>query len=174
MRKIVILLALVIATVAAATTGILMAQDPSDDDWMIGLPQQNEDGTWTPEWFEVGNSTGAAAGVARTADLFGDSDVYPAPVYDLNDHSIHIGYVGEFGYWAIGEKSPWCLDCISIIEESLGENGERHVVTDTYNADRTITRTTTETDADGNTTTAVETIEEGTDGEEGPTGSVTE
>ena len=173
MRKIVILLAVVLAAVTATTTGILMAQDPSPDDWAVGLPQMNEDGSWTPEWMGVGSESGLTVGVARTADLFGDSDVYPAPVYDEDDHAVQIGWVGENGYWAIGAESPWCLDCISGTGDESAD-GSSYTVTDTYNEDRTITRTTTVTDADGNTQTAVEIIEEGTDGEEGPVGSTGE
>ena len=44
-------------------------------------------------------------------------------------------------------------------------------MTDVFNADRTITRTTEDIDPDGNVTTTVEIIEEGADDEEGPTGN---
>ena len=171
MRKLVFLLVLVAAIAVTVAAGILMAQTPSDDDWMIGLPQQRADGTWDPEYFPASNSFGQTVGVTRTEHVFGGSQVYPAPVYDKDNTEVQVGWMGENGYWAIGQQSPWCTECVSVTEE-LDSDGVRLRITDTYNEDRTITRTTETTDADGNTTTTVETITEGTDGTPGPTGSV--
>ena len=158
MRKVIIILAVVLAAATMTTTGILMAQDPGPDDWADGLPQQNEDGTWTPEYIGVGDESGLQVGVARTADLFGDSDIHPTPVYDEDNHTVQIGWVGENGYWAIGDNRPWCSGCIDVTEGSAAD-GSGYKVTETYNEDRTITRTTETTDSAGNTTTVVTIIE---------------
>ena len=121
------------------------------------------------ETHPVVDSTGTIVGVARAADL--DGDIYPYPVYDEDDHDAQVGWIDAHGYWALGQPKAWCLDCISTVE-SIGENGERHVVRDTYGPNYTVTRTSAVTDADGNTTTTVETIMEDAYGPEGPTGSV--
>jgi len=161
MKKLIILLALVLVTVASVTTGILVAQTPSEDDWMVGLPVQNADGTWDPEWTRVSDNTGAIVGVHRTADVMGDREVYPLPVYDKDNTSVQVGWLGDHGYWAIGSEMPWCTDCVAVTEEVV-DGVVKLRITDTYNEDRTITRTTETTDDDGNTTTVVQTIEEGT------------
>ena len=171
MRKLVILLVVAVAAVASVTTGILMAQSPGDDNWMVGLPQQNADGTWEPEFFPAFTGSGHPAGVTRTADTFGGADIYPLPVYDEDDTSVQIGWLGTKGFWGLDEQSPWCSDCVSVTEEI--EDGVVILrVTDEYHEDRTITRTTEETDEDGNVTTTIETITEGTEGPPGSTGSV--
>ncbi len=157
MKRLILITVLVAIASAATATGILMAQTPSEDDWMRGLPHQHEDGTWDPEWFPVGNDTGAIVGVAKTADMFGDSDVYPMPVYDEDNPSVQIGWVGKSGYYTIGESEPWCQGCKSVIEE-IGSDGYKKVTTETYNNNRTITRVTEETDREGNITTTTETI----------------
>ena len=160
MKKLLVLLVVTIAIVATVTTGILMAESPGDDDWMVGLPAQNDDGSWDPPYFPVSNEFGVRVGVHRTGDSFGGADVYPIPVYNQKDTSIQIGWLGEHGYWAIGEQSPWCADCVETVESVL-DGKVVHRVTDTYNEDRTITRTTEQIDDDGNVTTTVETITEG-------------
>ena len=159
----------VVGVVALVGFGLTAGQLTAQDHQLEGLPQQNADGTWTPEWFGVGDSNGVKVGIIRTAHMMGDGP-YPSPVYSLDDHTIQIGWTGEFGYWALDAVEPWCTGCTRVTEE-IGEGETRMLVTETFNHDRTITLTTETTDSDGNTTTVVEIIEEGTDGEEGPTGN---
>ena len=74
---------------------------------------------------------GKAVGVAKTSEVLGDEEVFPNPVYSLDDHSVQVGFLGKNGYWAIGEQEPWCETCVSVSEE-LGENGAKIVITETY------------------------------------------
>ncbi len=157
------------AVAAIVVTAVILTGESTAQDTDPGLPY-NDNGTWTPEYFPVSDSGGNTVGVVRSADTFGEEEVYPHPVYSLEDNTRQIGSLGEHGYWAIGQPRPWCTGCSSTLT-SEGPNG-KIVITELKNADRTITRTTETTDAAGNTTTAVEIIEAGTDGEEGPTGNV--
>ncbi len=169
MLKKILPIAATFVVTAIVVTAVVLAGESMAQDRDPGLPY-NDNGTWTPEYFPVSDSGGNTVGVVRSADTFGEEDVHPHPVYSLEDNTRQIGSLGEHGYWAIGGPRPWCTGCIDqTISE--GPNG-KIVVTDVYNDDRTITRTTETTDTAGNTTTAVEIIEAGTDGEEGPTGNV--
>ena len=85
---------------------------------------------------------------------------------------MQVGWVGEHGYWDLGGPKAWCTECV-LTESEFSSDGSSVVVIETYNEDRTITRTTETTDSNGNKTTTVETITEGTDGDARcPTGSV--
>ncbi len=152
-----------------AVTAIVLTNESMAEDRVPGLPY-NVDGTWTPEYFPVSDREGNTVGVVRSEDAFGEEDIHPHAVYSLEDNTRQIGYLGEDGYWAIGEEKPWCTGCSSTLT-SEGPNG-KIVITEVKNADRTITRTTETTDTAGNTTTAVEIIEADTDGTPGPTGNV--
>ncbi len=166
MKKLVAVIVVLVAA-AALVTGAAIAAQKNDRPWV------GENGVWdmsqAPETQTVVDSTGIVVGVAMTEDVLGDEGVYPHPVYSLDDHSVQVGWLGRHGYWAIGQPEAWCAGCTSRTE-SLGENGSSHVITDTYNADRTITRVTEVTDENGNTTT-VEQITEGTEGGPGSTGN---
>ena len=168
LKKLIPIAATFVVTAIVVTIAILGAESMAQDR-EPGLPY-NVDGTWTPEYFPVSDSEGNTVGVVKSADAFGEEDVHPHPVYSLDNHDVQVGWVGEHGYWALGGPKAWCTACIRVHEEG-GPNG-RLVITDTYNEDRTITRTTERTDNDGNTTKTVEIITEGTDGPPGPTGSV--
>ncbi len=170
LKKILPIAATFVVTAVLVTIVVLTGESMAEDR-VEGLPY-NIDGTWTPEYFPVSDREGNTVGVVRSEDTFGEEDVHPHPVYSLEDNTRQIGYLGKHGYWANGEKRPWCTGCVVGSEEE-GPNG-KIVVTDVYNDDRTITRTTETTDTAGNTTTVVEIIEEGTDGEEGPTGNTGE
>ncbi len=154
---------------AIAVTFVVMHAQSEAQDVDPGLPY-NDNGTWTPEYFPVNDGEGNTVGVVKTADTFGEHSILPHPVYSLDYHRIQVGWMGEHGYWALGEEEAWCTECVSTTEEHSSD-GSSVVVTETYGEDRSITRTTVTTDAAGNTTT-IETIEEGTDGPPGPTGSV--
>ena len=61
-------------------------------------------------------------GVTRTADVLGDNAPHPIPVYDADDTTVQIGWLGEHGYWAIGQPKAWCEGCIGGTEE-IGADG---------------------------------------------------
>ena len=82
-----------------------------------GMPMQNEDGTWTPEFKLVTDSMGEIAGVARNEDIHGDIEVYPIPVYTLEDQGVRVGWMDASGYWPLGEERPRCRDCFSVSKE---------------------------------------------------------
>ena len=65
-----------------------------------GMPTQNEDGSWTPEFTMVGDRMGGIAGVARHEDVHGELEVYPIPVYSVDDHSLQVG-------WARAASGSW-------------------------------------------------------------------
>ena len=50
----------------------------------------------------VMDSAGAFVGVVKTSDDM--AGIYPLPVYDRDDDIV--GYVGENGFWALGETPP--------------------------------------------------------------------
>ena len=66
-----------------------------------GLPVQNADGSWTPEFTQVGDSTGATAGVTRNEQVHGDIEYYPIPVHNSADYSVQVGWLGSGGYWPL-------------------------------------------------------------------------
>ena len=110
--------------VVAAVIGFSVARDGDTD-----RPYINERGIWTPEYFEVRDSTGTAVGVARSAEAFGLDSVRPYPVWSLDDKTRQVGWVRWRGYWPLGEPEPWCRKCKSIsTSESI--DGRRRVVTE--------------------------------------------
>ncbi len=170
MLKKLIPIAATFVVTAIAVTFVVMSAESTAQDTDPGLPY-NDNGTWTPEYFPVSDSEGNTVGVVRSADTFGEDSMLPHPVYSVGDNRVQVGWMGERGYWALGEKQAWCTECV-LTDSAYSSDGSSVVVTETYNEDYTITRTTTTTDSTGDTITAVETIEAGTDGPPGPTGSV--
>jgi len=169
MLKKLIPIATTFAITAVLVAVLMMNNQTTAQDTDLGLPY-NADGTWIPEYFPVNDDDGNVVGVVRSEDTFGEEDVHPHPVYDVDNTDVQVGWLGEYGYYGLHDEPPWCLKCMRVSE---GEGPDGTVrITDTYNADFTITRTTERIGTDGETTTTVETIEAGTDGTPGPTGSV--
>jgi hypothetical protein len=105
-----------IVMVALALLAIA-CQEHNVPEEMPVMPVQNADGSWTPEFTQVGDSTGATAGVARNEHIHGDIEYYPIPVYNSDDHSIQVGWMDSGGYWPLGEEKPRCSGCFSVTEE---------------------------------------------------------
>ena len=114
-KKLVSIIVVVAAATALLTGAALAAQN--DRPW-IGNDGA-VDTAKMPDAQQVVDSTGTVVGVVRTEDVFGDDEVYPHPVYSLDDHNLQVGWLGQHGYWAIGQQKAWCTDCVSRVE-SIG------------------------------------------------------
>ena len=117
------------------------------------MPYINDNGSWSPEYFDVSDSTGTVVGVVRTADAFGDEGVFPHPVYSLTDKTQQVGYFGQHGYWAVGEPEAWCEGC-KTTTTGYAIDGSTSVVTEEFVSSYTIIRTSEAFDADGNKTSS--------------------
>lgn len=115
----------VLVVVVAAAIGVSMARGGDEE---TNRPYRNEDGIWTPEYFDVTDSTGTVVGVARSSEAFGLDSVRPYPVWSADDKTRQVGWVRWRGYWPLGEPEPWCRECLSI-STSEGFDG-RSVVTE--------------------------------------------
>ena len=105
----VVVAALVVVVVAAI--GVSIVRDGQED---TGRPYIDERGIWTPEYFDVKDSTGTVVGVARSAEAFGLDSVRPYPVWSTDDKTRQVGWVRWRGFWPLGEPEPWCSECLSI------------------------------------------------------------
>ena len=115
-----------LVVVVAAAIGVSIVRDGEGE---TDRPYINERGIWTPEYFEVKDSTGTVVGVARSAVAFGLDSVRPYPVWSSDDETQQVGWVRWREYWPLGEPEPWCRECRSI---STGESidGSKSVVTE--------------------------------------------
>ena len=126
-----------LVVLVAVAIGVSVALDGDEE---TNRPYRNEAGIWTPEYFEVSDSTGTAVGVARSAEAFGLDSVRPYPVWSAEDMTRQVGWVRWSEYWPLGEPEPWCRECKSITtSESI--NGSRRVVTERIGPNYAIIRT---------------------------------
>lgn len=132
------------ATINSQTTAT--EEDP-------GLPYINDNGNWSPEYFDVSDSTGTTVGVVKTADAFADDIKFPLPVFSSTDRALQVGHYGEYGYWALGEPEPWCESC-KLTKTEYKNDGSKRIVTEQPGPNYTITRTTETLDPDGNKTSS--------------------
>ena len=103
MRNNFIIMAIAVLVVLDITARVAPSEggaSPQQSSW------ENEDGTVgmseLPATENVVDSAGAVVGVLKTADdMVG---IYPLPVYGRSGEVV--GYVGENGFWALGETPP--------------------------------------------------------------------
>lgn len=131
---------IVVAALVVLVAVAIGASVALDGDEETNRPYRNEAGIWTPEYFEVSDSTGTAVGVARSAEAFGLDSVRPYPVWSAEDKTRQVGWVRWREYWPLGEPEPWCSECKSTTtEESI--DGRRRVVTERIGPNYAIIRT---------------------------------
>lgn len=102
---------------------IVVMGDPGRPPW-VGV-DGIIDTSLLPPTQEVMDRTGAVVGTIKTAD--DQADVYPLPVY--NDDDEVIGYMGEKGFWALGEPEPTSDDSVTTVEEFDADGNLTHTRT---------------------------------------------
>ena len=114
MRHRISVVAIAVIAVSTLVSGILLASGGDGRQ-----PWENEDGTVDisklPATENAIDRTGALVGVVKTSNDL--ADVYPLPVYRPGPGGELVGYLGENGFWALGETEGIIQDSYTIVEE---------------------------------------------------------